>query len=109
MNFEILKAHQRHTKTIIDLLGETKDLASNDSYDCDALLDIARNGLNHIVSEVQPNNELAKALIQDSQTICCGIDQSEFLINAASAVLNIINAEFDSQNIKKAELTACNG
>ncbi|MBE9212966.1 hypothetical protein IQ247_09755 [Plectonema cf. radiosum LEGE 06105] len=102
MNFESLKAYQRHAKTIIGLLNESKDLASED-YDCDALLDISRDGLNHIVSEVQPNNELAKALIQDSSSIECHIDQSEFLINAASAVLNIINAEFDAVKTESPE------
>lgn len=102
MNFELLEAHQRHTKTIIDLLSESKELASED-YDCDALLDIARNGLNYIVSKIQSNNELAKALIQDSSTIECHIDQSEFLINAASAVMNIINAEFDAASTQETE------
>lgn len=91
---EVLKAHQRHTKTLIDLLNEAKALAS-EQCDCTVLLDVARDGLSHVVSEIESTNLLAKALIQDSSTIECHIDQSEFLINAASAVLNILNAEID--------------
>ncbi len=102
MMTELLKAYQRHTQTLINLLNESKDLASSD-YDCDALLSIARDGLNHIVTEVQPDNVLAKAMIQDSSSIECHIDQSEFLINAASAVLNVINAEFDALNTESLE------
>ncbi|NJN13052.1 MAG: hypothetical protein HC815_36070 [Richelia sp. RM1_1_1] len=99
MNFELLNAHQRHTKTIIDFLYEIKEV----DYNCITFLDVVRDGLNHIVSEIQPNNELAKALIQDSSTIGCHIAQSEFLINAASAVFNIINAEFDAVSTEKTE------
>lgn len=102
MNLGLLRAHQRHIKTLIDVLGEAKELAEEE-YDTDRLLDGVRGSLNYIVSEVQPNNELAKALIQDSSTIDCHIDQSEFLINAASAVLNIINADVDAISMEETE------
>lgn len=99
---ELLKAHQRHIKTLIDVLNELKDLASEE-YDTDRLLDNIRGSLSYIVSEVEPSNILAMALIQDSSSIECHIDQSEFLINAASAVLDIINAEFDALNTESLE------
>ncbi len=102
MNLELLRAHQRHIKTLIDVLGEAKDLA-DEEYDTDRLLDSVRGSLDYIVGQVQPSNELAKALIQDSSTIDCYIDQSEFLINAASAVLNIINADIDAASTEKTE------
>lgn len=91
---ELLRAHQRHIKTLIDVLGEAKDLATSE-YDTDSLLDNIRSSLNYIVSEVEPSNVLAMAMIQDASSIQCCIDQSEFLINAASAILNKINADID--------------
>lgn len=99
---ELLKAYQRHAKTLIDILGEAKDLASND-YDAGSLLDIVRGGLNHIVSEIEPSNLLAMAMIQDASSIECCIDQSEFLINAASAILNKINADIDASHSRQTE------
>ncbi|MEM1395349.1 MAG: hypothetical protein AAGG00_19070 [Cyanobacteria bacterium P01_H01_bin.150] len=99
---ELLKAHQRHIKTLIDVLNELKDLATEE-YDADRLLDNIRGSLNYIVSEVEPSNVLAMAMIQDASTIQCCIDQSEFLINAASAILNKINADMEAAHIQKTE------
>ena len=95
MIVELLKAHQRHIKTLIDVLNELKDLATEE-YDTDRLLDNIRGSLNYIVSEVEPSNVLAMAMIQDTSSIQCCIDQSEFLINAASAILNKINADMEA-------------
>lgn len=95
MMTELLRAYQRHTKTLIDILTEAKELASQD-YDANGLLDTVRDGLSSIVSEIQPSNVLAAVMIQDASSIECGIDQSEFLGNVAAAILNVINAELDS-------------
>lgn len=99
---ELLKAHQRHTKTLIDVLNELKDLATSE-YDTDRLLDNIRGSLNYIISEVEPSNVLAMAMIQDASSIQCCIDQSEFLINAASAILNKINEDIDATHSQQAE------
>lgn len=99
---ELLRAHQRHIKTLIDVLGEAKDLASGE-YDTDRLLDTVRGNLNYIVSEIEPSNILAMAMIQDASSIQCCIDQSEFLINAASAILNNINADIDASHPQETE------
>ncbi|NJO63581.1 MAG: hypothetical protein HC836_36940 [Richelia sp. RM2_1_2] len=97
-----MKAHQRHIKSLIDVLTELKDLAEGD-YDCDRLLDGIRSSLNYIVSEIEPSNVLAMAMVQDASSIQCPIDQSEFLINAASAILNKINANFDAAQPQQTE------
>lgn len=99
---ELLKAHQRHIQTLIEVLNELKYLA-NEEYDTDRLLDNIRGSLNYIVSEVEPSNVLAMAMIQDASSIQCCIDQSEFLINAASAILNRINAEMEAIQIQQTE------
>jgi hypothetical protein len=95
MMTELLRAHQRHIKTLIDVLGEAKDLAEEE-YDTDRLLDGVRGNLSYIISEIEPSNVLAMAMVQDASSIECGIDQSEFLINAASAILNKINVDIDA-------------
>ncbi len=99
---ELLNAHQRHIKTLIDVLNELKDLATEE-YNTDRLLDNIRGSLNYIVSEVEPSNVLAMAMIQDASTIQCCIDQSEFLINAASAILNKINADMEAAHVQQTE------
>lgn len=99
---ELLKAHQRHIQTLIDVLNELKDLATEE-YDTDRLLDNIRGSLNYIVSEVEPSNVLAMAMIQDASSIQSSIDQFEFLINAASAILNRINAEMEAIQIQQTE------
>ncbi|NJL79481.1 MAG: hypothetical protein HC836_42210 [Richelia sp. RM2_1_2] len=102
MMTELLRAYQRHTKTLIDILNEAKELASQD-YDAESLLCTVRDGLRYIVSEIQPSNVLSIAMIQDTSSIECNIDQSEFLTNVAAAVLNVINAEIDSVQTQQAE------
>lgn len=87
MNIETLQSYRNHASDLKDLLQETKDFASTD-IDCDTLLGIARDGLSKILKVIEPNNELALAMISDSENIECEIDQAEFLINAASAILN---------------------
>ncbi|MGB6297246.1 MAG: hypothetical protein WBF90_13840 [Rivularia sp. (in: cyanobacteria)] len=99
---ELLRAHQRHIKTLIDVLGEAKDLASEE-YDTDRLLDTVRGNLNYIVSEIEPSNILAIAMIQNASSIECCISQSEFLINAASAILNKINVDIDAAHTQETE------
>ncbi|MEM7578866.1 MAG: hypothetical protein AAF316_03270 [Cyanobacteria bacterium P01_A01_bin.80] len=102
MMTELFMAHRRHIKTLIDVLNELKDLASGE-YDTDRLLDNIRCSLNYIVCEIEPNNVLAMAMIQDASSIQCCIDQSEFLINAASAILNKINADIEASHPQKTE------
>lgn len=102
MMTELLRAYQRHAKTLIDILSEAKELASQD-YDAESLLCTVRDGLRYIVSEIQPSNVLAAVMIQDASTIDCNIDQSEFLSNVAAAILNVINAELDSVQLHQTE------
>jgi|GEM_PF-6695282 len=92
MNDALLAAYRNHASDLKDLLGETKDLASSD-ITCDTLLGIARDGLSKILKAIEPNNELALAMISDSENIECEIDQAEFLINVASAILNKLSKQ----------------
>lgn len=92
MNIETLQAYRNHASYLKDLLEEVKELASTD-ITCDRLNGIARDGLSKILEALEPNNELALAMIQDSSNIECEIDQAEFLINVASAILNKLSKQ----------------
>ena len=90
MNIETLEGYQKHTQDLIDFLKEAKEMASTDYY-VDRFIEIARNGLIYLISEIEPNNELARIMLANSINIECRVDQSELLINAGSVILNIIN------------------
>ena len=91
-----LKAYQLHAKTLIDILEQVKLLAS----DCDVeeMLGTARDGLTSIIQAIEPHNELALAMIEDTVNIDCEIDQSEFLGNVAAAIFNTINNKLEFTN-----------
>ena len=67
------------------------------------MLDYIRGSLNYIIYEIEPSNVLAMAMIQDASSIQCCIDQAEFLINAASAILNKINADMEATHVQQTE------
>ncbi len=65
--------------------------------DCDVekLLATVRGGLTDIVKAIEPDNQLAIAMIGDTVNIDCKIDQSEFLGGAAAAIFNTINDQLE--------------
>ena len=94
MTPEILKAYQQHAQTLIDILEEVQSIASE--CNVETFLSTARDGLTSIVRAVEPRNELAIAMIQDTTNIDCEIDQSSFLGNIAAAILNTINSQLET-------------
>ena len=88
MTQELLKAYQQHAHTLLDLSEEIKAIAEDS--DVEEMLGTVRGGLTDIVRVIEPQNELAIAMIQDTTNIDCEIDQSEFLGSVAAAVFNII-------------------
>ncbi|MGB3652085.1 MAG: hypothetical protein WBA41_12850 [Rivularia sp. (in: cyanobacteria)] len=93
MTPELLKSYQQHAHTLLDLTEEIKTIAE----DCNVeqLLGTVRGGLTDIVRAIEPNNELAIAMIADTVNIDCEIDQSEFLGNVAAAVFNVIKGQLE--------------
>lgn len=93
MTPELLKSYQQHAQTLLDLTEEIKAIAE----DCNVeqLLGTVRGGLTDIVRAIEPQNELAIAMIADTVNIDCEIDQSEFLGNVAAAVFNVIKGQLE--------------
>lgn len=94
MTTELLKAYQKHAQTLLDISNEIKTIAE----DCDVeqLLGTVRGGLTDIVRAVEPDNELAIAMIGDTENIDCNIDQSDFLGNVAAAIFDSINNQLET-------------
>ena len=94
MTTELLKAYQKHAQTLLDISNEIKTVAE----DCDVeqLLGTVRGGLTDIVRAVEPDNELAIAMIGDTENIDCNIDQSDFLGNVAAAIFDSINNQLET-------------
>ena len=94
MTPELLKAYQKRAQTLLDLSNEIKTIVE----DCDVerLLGTVRGGLTDIVRAVEPDNELAIAMIGDTENIDCNIDQSDFLGNVAAAIFDSINNQLET-------------
>lgn len=94
MTQELLKAYQQQAQTLLGLSNEIKTIAE----DCDVeqLLGTVRGGLTDIVRAVEPDNNLAIAMIEDTENIDCNIDQSDFLGNVAAAIFDSINSQLEA-------------
>lgn len=94
MTPELLESYQQHAQTLLDLTEEIKTIAE----DCDVeqLLGSVRGGLTDIVKAIEPDNELAIAMIGDTVNIDCEMDQAEFLGNVAAAIFDNINSQLET-------------
>lgn len=94
MTPELLESYQQHAQTLLDLSNEIKTIAK----DCDVeqLLGTIRGGLTDIVKAIEPENNLAIAMIEDTVSIDCNIDQSDFLGNVAAAIFDNINSQLET-------------
>lgn len=95
---DLLRAYHRHASDVLDQLEAIKELDADGDFDIDRLLCVSKDSLTYLISAIEPGNNLAIALVNDADTIDCRIDRTEFLLNAASAVVNQLSDQLKDKN-----------
>ncbi|MGF1676396.1 MAG: hypothetical protein ACFCUV_22350 [Rivularia sp. (in: cyanobacteria)] len=95
LSTETLNAYLQYLNTISDTISEIKNIALE--CECSILLGVARDGLENILQAIQPNNQIAIAMLKDASNVE-DFEQSKYLENVAAIIQISLNEAIEKQS-----------